>query len=277
MEYPTIGFLGPEGTFSEKAARLVTKDAIRIPEKSFEAALKELDKGSIDYFVLPIENSTNGAVVPAYDLLRNNEDIWIQREVLVPAHQCVLGRDLQHITAVLSHPQVFGQCASWLRTFAPHAELVSCSSTSKAAHIVSSDTAGTSIAIAGELCAEKYNIKLLARNVEDDVENKTRFLVLSKRNNKSKTLIPPNGHPQQVKVMLRLTPNDPSEMNSVLTFFTQQSVPILNITQRPSLVKRWNYTYFIECMNFTESQALELSRLCSNTTVLGVYRNEVPF
>lgn len=176
-----IGVMGPEGSYSEKAAKLwVDKNGMRDSEFRYFADIEDAFlaavKGKSDVSVIPVENSIEGSVGVTLDLLLENEVVIIG-EIVVKIEHCLLSKGgPEKIRVILSHPQGLAQCRHFLKKHFPEAELRSTGSTSHAARLAGEFE--EMAAIASPEAAERYGLKILLSNVQDRKENHTRFLVV---------------------------------------------------------------------------------------------------
>jgi len=176
-----IGVMGPEGSYSEKAAKLwVLKNDLRDAEFRYFADIEDAFlaavKGTADISVIPVENSIEGSVGVTLDLLLENEAVIIG-EIVVKIEHCLLSKGgPEKIRVILSHPQGLAQCRRFLKKHFPEAELRSTGSTSHAARLAGEFE--EMAAIASPEAAERYGLKVLLSNVQDRKENYTRFLVI---------------------------------------------------------------------------------------------------
>jgi chorismate mutase/prephenate dehydratase len=175
----SVAYLGPKGTFSETAA---TKHfglaAEGKPAPSIDEVYREVQSGAADFGVVPVENSTEGAVGRSLDLMPQSP-LKVCGEVLIPIHHHLMARgvqDLAKVARVFSHSQSLAQCHEWLNNNLPGAERIAVASNAEAARRAGADP-GTA-AVAGEAAAAHYQLDLLASNIEDEPNNTTRFLVL---------------------------------------------------------------------------------------------------
>jgi len=230
--------------------------------------------------VVPFENSTNGAVIFTLELLADRHhrypDITVCGEAYLDVSHCLLGKkcvrsttespvmsgactptmstptplkprssplhSLKHIKRILSHPQAFGQCETFLGAYLKGVERIDVSSTSRAAEMVREDTTGTSAAIASNLAAEIHDIDILARSIEDREDNTTRFFILRKgtdgaacRSPKTKTLI-----------SFAVDHRSPGALASVLQCFQANALNLTSINSRPTKVVPFQYIFFVE-------------------------------
>ena len=172
-----ITYLGPAATFTHMAAlKNFGSNCTFIPENSISDIFNEVEKGTVDYGVVPIENSTDGTINHTLDMFLES-DLNIVAEVMLDiSHNLLSKHSLKEIKKVYSRPSALAQCRKWLATNLPNAELIDCSSTAKAAEIASNckDCA----AVASELAAKEYDLKVAAKNIQDSSHNITRFLAI---------------------------------------------------------------------------------------------------
>ena len=187
----SVAYLGPEGSFTNIAAiKKFGSSANLLPLGSFEDVINAVKSRQADYGILPIENSIEGPVNSTSDLLQDlDSEIRILSETSLKIVQNLLS-DSSNFTKIYSHPQAFAQCRNWIRKNYPNAELIETSSTSKAAETAKAENQA---AIASSYAAQKYDIKTLSENIQDNQNNITRFIVLGTQNSelteKNKTSI----------------------------------------------------------------------------------------
>ena len=236
-----IAYLGPEGTFSEQAVRkqfgqMVAASALSTIDEVFRAA----ESGAVQLAVVPVENSTEGAVGRSIDLLVVTP-LRICGEVELRVQQNLMskGADLASIRLVYSHPQSLGQCAAWLNRHLPLAERAQASSNAEAARLASLEEGAA--AIAGEAAAASWGLEILARSIEDDPNNTTRFLVLGN------VEPPPTGRDRTSLVMS--AENRPGAVHALLSPLAENGVSMTRIESRPARAMRstlWEYLFFID-------------------------------
>ena len=234
-----VSYLGPEGTFSEQAVRKHFGAAVEaLPVPSVDEAFRRCESGAAQFTVVPAENSTEGVVGRTLDLLVATP-LRICGEVELRVHQNLLSNaELGSIRKVYSHPQSLAQCNGWLAQNLPHAERVPLASNAEAARRAAAEAGAA--AIAGEAAGERYGIKALARSIEDDPTNTTRFLVLGH-------IAPqPSGRDRTSLVMS--AENKPGAVHALLTPLAQHAVSMSRIESRParSRAALWEYLFFID-------------------------------
>ncbi|WBW71194.1 phrenate dehydratase [Schizosaccharomyces osmophilus] len=272
MNSVKVGFLGPKGTFSNKAALLAKPDAIHISLPTLAAVVEAIESHQVNLGLLPIENSTNGSVIPAYDLLKYNKDIVVLDEILVPVHHCIVGHSLNNANRLLSHPQAFGQCTKWIKDNLPGVTAVPVNSTSHAAEIASNDQTGSTLAISSQFCADAYNYKVLVKDVEDDQNNCTRFLLLTSRVSNTIPIAPECT--REKKTFLQFTVSHTKKLNYIFQMLLQENSAFTNLVTRPSCQNPWTYVYFIECVGLSQTLLLRIESVCDEFSFMGSYENK---
>lgn len=259
-----IAYLGPEGTFSEQAVRRHFGGGVEaLPVTGIDEVFRRCESGAAHFAVVPAENSTEGAVGRTLDLLLVTP-LRICGEVELRVQQCLMVRtgDLAGVRRVYSHAQSLAQCHGWLNQNLPGAERMPLGSNAEAAQRAG-DEAGAA-AIAGEVAAERYGLKLLARSIEDDPNNTTRFLVLGQ------TDPAPTGRDRTSLVMS--AENKPGAVHALLTPLAQGGVSMTRIESRPARAMRsalWEYVFFIDLEGHQQDTRV--------AAVLGELRRRAPF
>lgn len=234
-----IVYLGPEGTFTEAAAiKQFGQLVVRIPMESIAAVFREVESDACEYGVVPVENSTEGVVNHTLDMFLQSR-LCICGEVDLRIHQNLLaveGTERSAITRVYSHQQSLAQCRKWLDTHLPGAERITVSSNAEAARRASAE-AGTG-AVAGEMAARRYALCMLARNIEDESDNTTRFLVIGRR--------PVDPSASDKTSLLLSARNQPGALFRLLEPFAKRGITMTRIESRPSRSGLWEYVFFVD-------------------------------
>jgi chorismate mutase / prephenate dehydratase len=235
-----VAYLGPHGTFSEQAARRHFGASVAgQPAGSIDEVFRSAESTSAHYAVVPVENSSEGAVGRTLDLLLVTP-LKICGEIELKVRQNVLSRekDLKRIKTVYSHSQSLAQCNGWLGQNLPRAERIPVGSNAEAARWAAK--AAGAAAIAGEAAAERYKLKVLARDIEDNPSNTTRFLVLGDLE------AAPTGRDRTSLVMS--AENKPGAVHALLTPIAQAGVSMSRIESRPARARSalWEYVFFID-------------------------------
>ncbi|MCJ7445809.1 MAG: prephenate dehydratase [Methanotrichaceae archaeon] len=231
-----LGVLGPEGTYSEKAAMLWSIESDLIYFKDFEDALIAVEKGELDAGVVPLENSLEGAIGLIMDLLLNLK-VKIVGEINIPIRHCLVGRGEGDIKVILSHPQALAQCRQYIRSNFPAAEIRTTGSTSHAARLAQEFPEMAAIAGAG--VAEKYGLTVLARDIQDGQDNVTRFVIVGRD-------IPPATGKDKTSLVVYLQRDNPGALYGILKEFALRNINLTRIESRPSRKSLGDYYFFID-------------------------------
>lgn len=268
-----VAYLGPKATFTHQAVRRhFGSSAQTVSCASIGAVFAEVERGVAAFGVVPVENSSEGIVNHTLDCFVQS-DVVIAAEIVVDVEHCLIagGRtDLADVQRVYSHPQALAQCRSWLEANLPRVIQVESSSTADAARAAAEDAKGA--AVAAELAAREYNLRVLRRKLQDQVENVTRFLVLS-RGQKLET----EGCGDHKTTLLLTLPDKPGALLSILQRFSEANINLTKIESRPSREKAWDYVFFLDLDGHGESDTIapileELASSCQLFKVLGSYR-----
>ncbi|HXZ49183.1 MAG TPA: prephenate dehydratase [Usitatibacter sp.] len=281
LERPiTVAYLGPRGTFSERAAlKHFGLAAEAVPVPSIDEVFREVESGAADFGVVPVENSTEGAVGRSLDLMPQSP-LQVCGEVIVRIHHNLMMKDpppgasggagarpdFSAIRRVFSHGQSLAQCHEWLNMNLPDAERVAVASNAEAARRASEERG--SAAVAGDMAAEHYGLAILSTNIEDEPNNTTRFLVLGAYEPK------PTGRDKTSLVLSAR--NRAGAVYEMLTPFAQRGVSMTRFESRPSRVALWEYLFFVDIEGHRDdvnvAAALEeVGRIAGFLKVLGSY------
>jgi chorismate mutase/prephenate dehydratase len=263
-----VGYLGPEGTFSEQAVfKHFGHSAQGFPLASIAEVFDEVAEGRADFGVVPVENSGQGTIQSTLDLFLGSP-LKICGEVELHVHQYLLSRSghLEDIERVYSHGQSLAQCRGWLRQNLPGAEREAVSSNAEAAR--RARKADDAAAIAGQNAAHVYGLKVVAGPIEDRPDNTTRFLVLGR------TLFPPSGNDRTS--LLVFVRDQPGALYRVLEPLARRGISMNRIESRPAHTGKWQYAFFIDVGGHVDEPPLrdalgELGDFAAQVTVLGSY------
>ena len=264
-----VGYLGPEGTFSEQAVRKhFGHSSHGLPLASIEEVFQEVENGNADFGVVPVENSGEGTIQITLDMFLSSP-LKICGEVELRVRQFLLSRSgrIEDIERVYSHPQTFAQCQTWLRGNLPKVEKTPVSSNAEAAR--RTRNADDAAAIAGESAAHVYGLrKVITSPIEDRDDNTTRFLVLGRQ------IFPPCGHDRtSVLVFIK---DQPGALFNVLSPFARHGISMNRIESRPSHQAKWEYAFFIDIAGHVEDAPMkkalaELKKHAAQIKILGSY------
>ena len=263
-----IAYLGPAGTFSHAA---VTKhfgsfvDAVPLP--TFDEVFRAVESGQADYAVVPVENSTEGAVGRTMDLMVDTE-LSVCGEVKLRVNQNLLTNagSLDKVTRVYSHGQSLAQCVKWLAQHLPGVPRIAVASNAEAARLAAAEQ-GTA-AIAGENAGAIYGLATLAPHIEDEPNNTTRFWVLGQQQ------VGPSGRDETSLVMS--CPNKPGAVHHLLAPFAKHGVSMSRFESRPARTGRWEYLFFVDLVGHRDDAGVkaaldELGGIAPFLKLLGSY------
>ena len=234
----TIAYLGPAGTFSEQAAHTYFGSSITgLPCNSLDEVFKAVEKGAAQFGVVPVENSSEGAISRTLDLLLDSP-MHISGEVVLPIHHHLLSKsgNLDGITTVCAHAQALAQCQQWLSQHAPQLKRQAVSSNAEAARLAASDT--TLAAIAGDPAQLAYGLQVVAAQVQDDPHNRTRFVAIGSYE------CQPTGHDQTSLVLS--VDNQPGAVYRLLAPLAKHGVSMNRFESRPARKGTWEYHFYID-------------------------------
>jgi chorismate mutase/prephenate dehydratase len=235
-----IGFLGPEGTFTQQAVLKHFGHSVRpLPLGSVEEVFHEVETGAADFGVVPIENSSEGTVNNTLDMFLTSP-LKICGEVELRIHQNLMGAmtALDDIKRVCAHPQALAQCRGWLTEHLPTAERMPVGSNAEGARRAR-DEDGTA-AIAGLAAAEVYGLNLLVPEIEDRPDNTTRFLVIGRRS------AAPSEDDKTTLMVSASHTDAPGALFRLLEPFARSGISMTRIESRPSRRRKWDYVFFID-------------------------------
>lgn len=269
LESPVhVAFLGPPATFTHLAAQQqFGLSAQLVPQKSIPAVFEEVEKGRALYGVVPVENSTEGMVSHTLDMFVES-DLKITAEVLLEVSHDLLSRTgrMEDVRKVYSHPQALAQCRHWLEENLPNVPLVDVASTALAAQIVAEDL--NAAAIAGCSAAEHYGLKVVRSRIEDQVNNFTRFIVVSRK------MAEPSGN-DKTSILFSVK-DEPGILYRMLEPFARRGVNLSKIESRPVKTKAWEYIFFLDMAGHVSDPPVrdaieELRGFCQFLKILGSY------
>jgi chorismate mutase/prephenate dehydratase len=265
-----IGYLGPEGTFTQQAVLKYFGHSVRpLPLTSVQEVFHEVESGAADFGVVPIENSTEGTVNNTLDMFLTTP-LKIIGEVELRIHQNLMGRMtmLGDVRRVCGHPQSLAQCRGWLHEHMPGVELVPVSSNAEGARRAR-DEEGTA-AVAGLAAAEVYGLNLLVPEIEDHPDNTTRFLVIGRK------AASPSESDKTTLLVSAAKTDAPGALYRLLEPLTEHGISMTRIESRPSRKKKWDYVFFIDLEGHCEREPLatalaELKGRASLFRIVGSY------
>jgi chorismate mutase/prephenate dehydratase len=270
-----VGFLGPEGTFTQTAVYKQFGHSVRaLPFHTIDEIFHEVESGVADFGVVPIENSTEGSVNNTLDMFLTSP-LKIAGEIELRIEQHLLGSEtgLEKIERVCAHEQSLAQCRGWIREYLPHAELIGMSSNAAGARRARDEDA--TAAIGPDVAADVYDLKVLVSNIEDRADNATRFLVVGRE------LLAASGNDKTtILVSTSDTAGGAGVLHHLLQPLADHGISMTRIESRPSRRKNWDYVFFIDIDGHAAeppaAEALaELEQRSSLFRVLGAYPKAV--
>jgi chorismate mutase / prephenate dehydratase len=265
-----VGFLGPEGTFTQQAVHKQFGHSVRaLPLTSIEEVFHEVEAGTADFGVVPIENSSEGTVNNTLDMFLTSP-LGICGEVELRVHHNLMGRmaALGDVQRICAHPQALAQCRGWLSENFPGVEKVPVSSNAEGARRAR-DEDGTA-AIGPMAAAELYGLNVLVPEIEDRADNTTRFLVIGRK------AFPPSGQDKTTLLVSGAHTDAPGALFRLLEPLAKHSISMTRIESRPSRRRKWDYVFFIDVEGHAASEPLatalgQLKGQASLCRVLGSY------
>lgn len=234
-----VAFLGPEGTYTQAAAvKFFGQFAQTVALPAIDEVFREVESKAVNYGVVPIENSTEGVVNHTLDSFLGSS-LKICGEITIPIHHHLLSKssELSDIKKVFAHQQSFAQCREWLDRHLPNIERVAVASNAVAAQKAQADA--SIAAIAGEVAGRTYELGCLAKNIEDQPDNSTRFLVIAPQ-------FPPVSGEDKTTFLLS-SPNKPGSLYALLEPFARNKLSLNRIESRPAPNgSLWEYVFFID-------------------------------
>lgn len=271
LEAPlTVAYLGPMGTYSEEAViKRFGQAAQHVASTSIDEVFRSVESGAVNYGVVPVENSTEGAIGRTLDLLPSSQ-LRICGEVLLPIHHCFLvqpGAMFEgRVQQIVAHPQALAQCQGWLNANFPFAARIPVSSNAEGARLAAEDP--SKAAIAGAQAAALFGLQIWMHSIEDDPRNTTRFLVIGNQD------VAPSGCDKTSLVIA--APNRPGAVHDLLTPLAKYGVSMTKLESRPARSGLWEYVFFVDIDGHQQDEKVaaaldELKQLAAAIKILGSY------
>jgi chorismate mutase/prephenate dehydratase len=267
---PVVAFLGPAGTYSHAATRqLFPAGADCLPATDIQDVFAFVEQGRAKWGVVPVENSSEGSVLPTLDSFVQSP-VLISAETLLRISHCFImapGSTPDGIKRIASHQQSLGQCRQWLKAHYPQAELLPMSSNAEAARYAA-ENPGTG-AIAGRTAAELYGLQIVHEAIEDVPDNTTRFFRIGLESSTR-----PTGR-DKTTLIIKIH-NEPGTLFRALEPFHRYGISLTKLESRPSRKTAWSYLFYVDLEGHVDdtpvSAALrELAQLAIEVKVLGSY------
>jgi chorismate mutase/prephenate dehydratase len=263
-----VAYLGPEGTFSQLAARhLFGLQAGYREGATIDAVFEAVESGDVTYGVVPFENSTEGAVSMTSDALIAG-NLQIRQEYVLPVEHCLLSRapTLSSIMMVYSHPQALAQCRGWLGKHLPNAQLIQTMSTAAAAREAKTDVRAA--AVGAQIASELHDVPIARASIQDRAENATRFVVVGKDD------APPTGA-DRTTIAFGVV-DQKGALRRVLSVLEDSDVNLTRIESRPNRKRPWHYVFLVDLeghrLDFAVAAALrEAKKTADFVKIIGSY------
>jgi chorismate mutase/prephenate dehydratase len=263
-----VAYLGPRATFTHMACmQKFGSSAQYIPVQSIKEVFNEVERGRAHFGVVPIENTTEGVVNHTLDMFVDS-NLLIYGEVLQEVSHHLMSKSgaVEEVKKICSHPHAIAQCRNWLETHMPQAQVSEVASTARAAEMCLEDP--SIAAIASELASQLYGLKVIKARIEDNLNNFTRFLVLSQK---------PPQRTGKDKTSLMLSIKDKvGALYDLLRPFASHGISMTKIESRPSRRKAWEYIFFVDVEGHMEEERVnraieEIKGRCLFMKILGSY------
>ncbi len=264
-----VSFLGPEGTFTHQAVKHQFGLSVHaLPQVSIPAIFQAVERGQADCGVVPVENATEGVVDSTLDTFLESP-LLITAEILLPVEQALLLRhdlELAQVQRVYSHPQALGQCQRWLARHLPNVAQVSAPSTAEAARLAHEDAEGA--AVASELAAKLFDLRVAVECIQDLSGNATRFLVLGR------TPTAPTGRDRTS--LVATVKDGPGALLHLLEPLAKRGLNLSRIQSRPTRRKAWEHAFFLDVEGHEQDEVIaaalaELREVTASVKLLGSY------
>jgi chorismate mutase/prephenate dehydratase len=269
LERPiTVSYLGPAGTFSELALRRqFGAGVVAAACGSIDEVMRDVEAGTTDYGIVPVENSTEGSITRTLDLLLATP-LAIIAEVSLPVHHNLMTKSgtMDGVARVCAHAQALAQCVGWLNQHHPGVPRDAVASNAEAARLAAQDP--TVAAIASESAAERYGLQTVAVHIQDDPGNRTRFVVLGKQRTT------PSGRDKTSLILS--VPNRAGAVYHMLTPLAQHGVSMTRFESRPARSSAWEYWFYVDVEGHEQDPKVavalaELRERCAFYKSLGSY------
>ncbi|MGA6827749.1 prephenate dehydratase [Nitrospira sp. NS4] len=263
-----VAYLGPRATFTHMACmQKFGSSAQYIPVHSIKEVFNEVERGRAHFGVVPIENTTEGVVNHTLDMFVDS-NLLIYGEVLQEVSHHLMSKSgvAEEVKKICSHPHAIAQCRNWLETNMPRVQVSEVASTARAAEMCLEDP--SIAAIASELASQLYGLKVIKARIEDNLNNFTRFLVLSQK---------PPQRTGKDKTSLMLSIKDKvGALYDLLRPFASHGISMTKIESRPSRRKAWEYIFFVDVEGHVEEERVkraieEIKGRCLFMKILGSY------
>jgi len=257
-----VGFQGESGSYSEAAARIQYPDPNYsfIPFRSFRELFECVENSTVDLAVVPIENSTEGSVNETYDLLVE-KPLYVIGEIYQKIHHCLIinkNSSPDEISVIYSHPQALAQCRKYIQN--RHLESVPMYDTAGSVKFIKETHNAGAAAIASKHAAQIYDMKVVEEDIEDNSNNFTRFLIISK-------IYDSNADDNKISIIFSI-PHTPGSLYSILQEFALRNINLTKIESRPTKNIPWEYYFFVDLEGNVNDDKISTSLLSVKTATI---------
>ncbi len=242
-----IAYLGPQGTFTEEAldkyiSSTKSDDEIeKIPCATMQEVIKSVDRGEAAEGIVPIENSLEGSVNITLDFLTFESEAKIIREITIPIRHSLIGKEkipASKIKKIISHPHATAQCKNYISTHLKDAEIIAANSTAEAIKMLQEADNGIA-AIGTETAAKLYGLEIIEKDIEDNKDNKTRFIFLGNS-------IQPKTGKDRTSIVCFLEKDKPGSLFNILKEFAERNINLTRLESRPAKKDLGDYVFLID-------------------------------
>jgi prephenate dehydratase len=242
-----IAFLGPSGTFTEEALdkyiglRNLGSSVQKVPYSNIGEVIKSVDRGEVSEGIVPIENSLEGSVNITLDFLTFESEARIIREITVPIKHSLIGKkniQIEKIKKIISHPHATAQCKNYISTYLKNASIIAANSTAEAIKILKEKDSDIA-AIGTKTAAKIYGLEIIASDIEDNKENKTRFVFIGNR-------IQPRTGRDKTSIVCFLKQDRPGSLYNILKEFADRNINLTRLESRPAKKNLGDYVFLID-------------------------------
>ncbi len=268
-----VGFQGESGSYSEASARIQypNPNYSFIPFRSFRELFDGVENSNVDLAVVPIENSTEGSVNETYDLLVE-KPLYVIGEIYQKIHHCLIvnkNSSPDEISIVYSHPQALAQCRKYIQK--KHLESIPMYDTAGSVKFIKETHNTSAAAIASKHAAQIYDMKVVEEDIEDNSNNFTRFLIISKSYDKK-------ADDNKISVIFSI-PHNPGSLYSILQEFALRNINLTRIESRPTKNIPWEYYFFVDLEGNVNNDKISASLLSVKSAtiffkLLGSYKKD---
>lgn len=264
----TVAYLGPAGTFSEQAVYQQFGHAIEtLPCVSIDEVFRATEAGTSDFGVVPVENSSEGAISRTLDLLLQTT-LAISGETSVDVHPSLMSKSgsMDGIACICAHSQLLAQCQAWLNQHFPNLERRAVASNAEAARMAGENASVA--AIAGQVAGKKYDLQVVSAHIQDDPHNRTRFAIIGR------LITTPSGRDQTSLVLA--VPNKAGAVYKLLAPLADHGVSMTRFESRPARIGTWEYYFYVDVEGHAQDDKVakalaELKQSAAFFKILGSY------